>query len=148
MYLLPYFVSNLSCATQWRRSGRVVRALICQCQRRNSPGFDPSILRHSRIWGAAHEAVLNKVCYFQTPKNPPLNKKKRKKRENICSRGPGWDKNVLLVQVWEVKRGSPGDYLVKNTDLSLQDYLPLGTRVGLLVRYGTYRYSVNICQIW
>jgi hypothetical protein len=39
--------------------------------------------------------------------------------------------------VWEVKRGSPGDYLVKNTDLSLQDYLPLGTRVGLLVRYGT-----------
>ncbi len=25
-----------------------------------SPGFDPSILRHSGIWGAADEAVLNK----------------------------------------------------------------------------------------
>ena len=28
---------------------RVVRASDCQCQSRNSPGFDPSILRHSGI---------------------------------------------------------------------------------------------------
>jgi hypothetical protein len=28
-------------------------------QSRNSPGFDPNILRHSGIWGAADEAVLN-----------------------------------------------------------------------------------------
>jgi hypothetical protein len=28
---------------------------------RNSPGFDPSILQHSGIWGAADEAVLNIV---------------------------------------------------------------------------------------
>ncbi len=28
---------------------------------RNSLGFDPSILRHSGIWGAADEAVFNKV---------------------------------------------------------------------------------------
>jgi hypothetical protein len=27
----------------------------------NSPGVDPSILRHSGIWGAADEAVLNNV---------------------------------------------------------------------------------------
>jgi hypothetical protein len=33
------------------------------------PGFDPSILRHSRIWGAADEAVLNNI-----KKNPPLKK--------------------------------------------------------------------------
>jgi hypothetical protein len=31
------------------RSGRVVRASICQCQSRNSPWFDRSILRHSVI---------------------------------------------------------------------------------------------------
>jgi len=36
----------------------VVRASGCHCQR---PGFDASILRHSRIWGAADEAVLSTV---------------------------------------------------------------------------------------
>ncbi len=34
------------------------------------PGFDPSILRHSGIWGAADKAVLT----YQ--KNPPLKKNK------------------------------------------------------------------------
>jgi hypothetical protein len=28
------------------KSSRVVRVVDCQCQSRNSPGFDPSILRH------------------------------------------------------------------------------------------------------
>ncbi len=42
-------------------SSRVVRASGCQCHSRNSPGFNPSILRHSEIWGAADEAVLNNV---------------------------------------------------------------------------------------
>jgi hypothetical protein len=42
------------------RSSRVVRAPDCQCQSRNSPGFDPSILRHTEIW-SADEAVLNEV---------------------------------------------------------------------------------------
>ncbi len=48
---------------EWTRSSRVVvvRASGCQCQSRNSPKFDPSILRHSGIWGAADEAVLNNV---------------------------------------------------------------------------------------
>jgi hypothetical protein len=45
----------------WMRSSREIRASDCQCQSRNSPGFDPSIPRHSRIRGAADEAVLNKV---------------------------------------------------------------------------------------
>ncbi len=35
--------------------------LHCQCQSRNSPGFDPSILRHSGIWGAADEIM--KQCW-------------------------------------------------------------------------------------
>ncbi len=43
------------------RFSRVVRASDCQCRSRNSPGFDPSILRHSGVWGAADEAVLNTV---------------------------------------------------------------------------------------
>jgi hypothetical protein len=37
----------------------MVRASGCQCQSGNSPGLDPSILRHSGIWRAADEAVLN-----------------------------------------------------------------------------------------
>ncbi len=43
------------------RSSQVVRASDSQCRSRNCPGFDPSILRHSGIWGAADEAVLNIV---------------------------------------------------------------------------------------
>jgi hypothetical protein len=33
--------------------------VICQCTSYNGPGFDPSIRRHSRIWGAADKAMLN-----------------------------------------------------------------------------------------
>jgi hypothetical protein len=33
----------------WMRSSLAVRASDCQCRSRNSPGFDPSILRHSGI---------------------------------------------------------------------------------------------------
>ncbi len=43
------------------RSSLVVRASDCQCTSCNGPGFDPSIRRHSGIWGAADEAVLNTV---------------------------------------------------------------------------------------
>ncbi len=39
----------------------VVRASNFQCTGCNVPGFDPSIRRHSGIWGAADEAVLNTV---------------------------------------------------------------------------------------
>ncbi len=42
---------------KWMRSSLVVRASDCQCRTHNSPGFDPSILRYSVIWGAADEAV-------------------------------------------------------------------------------------------
>ncbi len=31
----------------------------CQCRSRNSPGFDPCILWHSGIWGAADEVLFN-----------------------------------------------------------------------------------------
>jgi hypothetical protein len=55
------------------RSSQVVRASDCQCQSRNSPGFDPSILRHSEICGAADEAVLNTVHREKKiQKNPPV----------------------------------------------------------------------------
>jgi hypothetical protein len=40
-------------------SSQVVRASDCQCTGCNGPGFDPSIRRHSGIWGAADETVLN-----------------------------------------------------------------------------------------
>ncbi len=38
-----------------------VERLTANVKSRNSPGFDPSTLRQSEIWGAADEAVLNKV---------------------------------------------------------------------------------------
>ncbi len=63
----------------WMRSSRVVRASGCQCQSRNSPRFDPSILQHSRIWGAADEAVLNNV--HKKEKNP------KKSPFYVCTEG-------------------------------------------------------------
>ncbi len=42
-------------AELWMRSSRVVRASDSQCRSRNCPGFEPSILRHSGIWGTADE---------------------------------------------------------------------------------------------
>ncbi len=53
--------SFTSISPQRMRSSLVVRASDCQCTRCNGPGFDPSIRRHSGIWGAADEAVLNTV---------------------------------------------------------------------------------------
>ncbi len=45
---------------------------VYTCWKINSPGFDPSILRHSGIWGAADEAVLNTVHREQKSKKSPL----------------------------------------------------------------------------
>jgi hypothetical protein len=53
----PSQVVNRS-SRMWMRSSLVVRASDCQCGSRNSPGFHPSILRHS---GTADEIVLNSV---------------------------------------------------------------------------------------
>ncbi len=55
------------------RSSRVVRASSdYQCQSRNCPGFDPSILRHNGIWGPADETVLK---YIKNPQKSPCNTK-------------------------------------------------------------------------
>ncbi len=43
------------------RFSRVVIVSDCQCRSGNSPGFNPSIPRHSGIWGAVDESVLNIV---------------------------------------------------------------------------------------
>ncbi len=66
-------ISALQCKNkgthpQLMRSSRVVRASDSQCRSRNCPGFDPSILRHSGIWGAADEAVLNFLHKKNNPK--------------------------------------------------------------------------------
>ncbi len=55
------------------RSSRLGRASDSQCRSRNCPGFDPSILRHSKILGAAGEAVLN-IVKKNSKKIPPLKK--------------------------------------------------------------------------
>jgi hypothetical protein len=60
---------RMRCSRMWMRSSRVVRASDSQCRSRNCLGFDPSILRHSGIWGAANEAVLN-IVNKKIPKNP------------------------------------------------------------------------------
>ncbi len=56
----------------WMRSIEEVRVSDCQCQSRNIPGFDPSILRLNGIWGVADEAVFNTVQREKNPKNIPF----------------------------------------------------------------------------
>jgi hypothetical protein len=54
---------------------RLVRESDSQCRSSNCPGFDPSILRHSGIWRAADEALLNIVHKKKKiQKNPPFKK--------------------------------------------------------------------------
>jgi hypothetical protein len=55
------------------RSSWEFRASDCQCRSCNSPGFYPSILRHSGIWGAEDEAVLNTVHRKKIKTIPPVN---------------------------------------------------------------------------
>ncbi len=52
---------------RWLVKGLALCLLCGQCRSRNCPGFDPSILRHSGIWGAADETVLNTV--HKNPRN-------------------------------------------------------------------------------
>ncbi len=54
------------------RSSLVVRASDCQCTSCNGPGFDPCIRRHSGIWGAADETVLNIVRTNKRKKSPKI----------------------------------------------------------------------------
>ncbi len=60
----------------WMRSSRLlVRASDSKCRSRNNClGFDPSILRHSGIWGAADEAVLNIVHWKKKSIKIPFKK--------------------------------------------------------------------------
>ncbi len=54
------------------RSSQVVTASGCQFQSCNSPGFDPSILRHSGIWGAAMKQCWITYIKRKKQKIPPL----------------------------------------------------------------------------
>ncbi len=64
---------------------RVVRASDYQCRKRNAPGFDPSILRHNGIWGAADKVdqTFLKQKYPGQEKNPGI---------------PGWGR-VSLIKI-------------------------------------------------
>ncbi len=75
------------------RSSRVVRASDCPCRSRISPRFDPSILRHSGIWGAADEAMcrrkkIRKIPLFNWPVNGMKNEfyADSKTVENVAKR--------------------------------------------------------------
>ncbi len=72
------------------RSILVVRASDCQCTSCYGPGFDPSIRRHSGIWGAADEAVLNIV------------RTKRKKSPKKILKKKNWQK------MWELTKRQLG----------------------------------------
>ncbi len=65
-YMTKHYISWwMRSSRVWMRSSRGVRASDFQCLCRNSPDFDPSILRHSGICWAADEAVLNNVQKIQ-----------------------------------------------------------------------------------
>ncbi len=81
---IPYFVGiklweegqrkehNFIISHNWMRFSQMVGASDRQFKSHNSPGFDPSILRHSGIWGAADEAVQNKIHQKIKKKSPCL----------------------------------------------------------------------------
>ncbi len=114
----------------WIRFSRVVRASDSQCRSRNCPGFDPSVLWHSGVWGAAHETVLNTVH------------KNIKKISWALSTGAAFLDAVSLTfltsQYWL--------YIVQYSSI-----IPYGTwkqrhfvRFGILIRFLTYDLSRQV----
>ncbi len=100
------------------RSSLVVRASDCQCTSCNGPGFDPSIRRHSGIWGAADEAVLKIVW----KKYPPKNIFKKEKGMNSKSR---MFLQAFLVTKLHYRREMQGyewTWQKQNTDKSIEAY--------------------------
>ncbi len=91
------------------RSNLVVRASDCQCTSCNGPGFDPSIRRHSGIWGAADEAVLNIVRTKRQKKFPQKILKKQNlglvsmKYKSILDIHKFWKYVVPHADSWIVK---------------------------------------------
>ncbi len=85
--------------TDMMRSSLAVRASGCQCTSCNGPGFDPSIRRHSGIWGAADETVLNKV-WKKWKKSPQKIKNKKIYRHEINN------KNITHRWLWGFKQFS------------------------------------------
>jgi hypothetical protein len=53
------------------------------------PGFDPSILRHSVIWGEADEAVVNNLHIKRKNQKKNFKKKERDNFENGMPRNHG-----------------------------------------------------------
>jgi hypothetical protein len=88
MWIRSYSISTLHWSTMCllqMRSSQVVRAIDCQCNICNGPGFDPSIRRHSGVCGAADEAVLNTVC-------------KKNLKNVLCVQGDGKVCSAILPQ--------------------------------------------------
>ncbi len=85
MRLRPYICAQIWII--WMRSSLVVRASDCQCTSCNGPGFDPSIRRHSGIWGAADEAVLN-IVLNKREKIPPKNIEKKNVNGGVKTKQP------------------------------------------------------------
>ncbi len=104
----------------WTRSSRVVRASGCQCQSRNSPGFDPSILRHSWIWETEDKAVLNNV-HKNLKKKPPFIIRSRShpvgKRLQIDGKSDERSGREAINFLWSAKASFPVWPNVSVTDL-------------------------------
>jgi hypothetical protein len=78
---------------------------------RNCPGLDPSILRHSGIWGAADEAVLN------------IEHKKRKNPKNKIQK---------IFQIFTIRRRL---HLHQNIQRSVRTVICCLYRVGRVLKY-------------
>ncbi len=109
------------------RSSLVVRASDCKCTSCNGPGFDPSIRRHSGIWGAADEAVLN-MLWQKIKKSPPPQKKKSTYQmvTHIVGRGQNWE-----TSQWTVERSEPWELSPASSTPTYQMMTHVvGTEVG------------------
>ncbi len=87
------------------RFSLVVRASDCQCTSCNGPGFDPSIRRHSEIWGAADEAVLNIVLNKREKIPQKYKKKKKNSGKKYCRSLSSCPESIALVYpLWREER--------------------------------------------
>ncbi len=99
IFVARFFNHKMRSSRAWMKSSPVVRASDCQCR---------SILRHSEVWGAADEGVLNKVLIKTKQKTRTVSKNQFicRRSGSLCRRIPGLNQKKNIANFTLTARAS------------------------------------------
>ncbi len=133
----------------WMRSSRVIRASNCQCQSHNSPGFNPSILRHSGI-----EGRQMKQCWAKSTKKfnkSPVKLCNSGAYENYVSDYPWFSSLKFFATLRRENKVSSSstawEYMLKEAQVIVIILrLPTGSQFYLWFKFSPNRHAELCCR--